>query len=85
MIKAVMKRPDGRTMLAIGLSFDNLDRFRAEPGDTFIHIDGNATDGLPIDIVIFSGQTEADLAQFFADNDMIRSDTKVYVDPKLKS
>jgi hypothetical protein len=31
---------NGRKTLMIGLSFGNLDRFRAEPDDTFIKIDG---------------------------------------------
>ncbi|MFZ1008846.1 MAG: hypothetical protein WAN65_18550 [Candidatus Sulfotelmatobacter sp.] len=62
MIKATAKGPDGRTMLLIGLSFGNLDKFRAEPGDTFIKINGREID-CPIDIVIFSGETEAKLAE----------------------
>jgi hypothetical protein len=76
MIKAILKRPDGRTMLAIGLSFRNLDRFRAEPGDTFIRIDGNDT-GVPIDIMIFSGRTEEEITQFFIDNELLGPDIKI--------
>ena len=33
MIKATLKQPNGRTLLAIGLSFGNLNKFRAAPGD----------------------------------------------------
>lgn len=57
MIKATAIVGD-RTMLMIGLSFGNLDKFRAEPLDTFIKIDGKQL-GLPIDVLIFSGETEA--------------------------
>ncbi|HEX3398826.1 MAG TPA: hypothetical protein VHT74_00725 [Acetobacteraceae bacterium] len=58
MIKATATKPDGRKLLILGLSFANLDRFRAEPGDTMINIDGKDI-GLPIDVMIFSGETEA--------------------------
>ena len=82
MIKATMAQPDGRTLLTIGLSYGNLDKFRAEPGDTFIKIDGKAM-GLPIDVLIFSGKTEADMQAMMART--IGPDTIVHIDPKLKS
>jgi hypothetical protein len=82
MIKATMTQADGRTLLTIGLSFGNLDKFRAEPGDTFIRIDGKAME-LPIDVLIFSGQTEAHMQTMFAK--MITEKTIVHIDPKLKS
>ena len=80
MIKATTKTPDGRTLLLVGLSFGNLDRFRAEPGDTFIRIEGKEME-LPIDIVIFSGETEAHMQTMLA----ITEKTIVHIDPKLKS
>ena len=66
----------------VGLSFGNLDKFRAEPGDTFIRINGKAM-GMPIDVLIFSGKTEADLQAMMAGG--IGPGTKVHIDPKLKS
>jgi hypothetical protein len=62
MIKAIAEGPDGRKLLLIGLSFGNLDRFRAEPGKTMIKILGKET-GLPVDVLIFAGETEAKLAE----------------------
>jgi hypothetical protein len=82
MIKATMKQADGRTLMVVGLSFGNLDRFRAEPGDTFIRIDGREMN-LPIDVLIFSGETEAHLAQMMEKS--ITPRTIVHIDPKLKS
>ena len=81
MIKATATQGD-RTVLMVGLSFGNLDKFRAEPGDTFIRIDGRAM-GLPIDVLIFSGKTEADMQAMMAGG--VGPDTKVHIDPKLKS
>ena len=82
MIKASATQPDGRTLLLIGLSFGNLDKFRAEVGETYIRIDGKTMD-LPIDVLIFSGQTEAHMETKLAKN--ITSRTKIHIDPKLKS
>jgi len=62
MIKAIAHGTDGRDILVIGLSFGNLSKFRAEPGDTYIRIDG-AEMGLPMDVMIISGETEADMAE----------------------
>lgn len=59
---AVMK---GKQTLFLGLSFGNLDKFRADPADTYIHVDGKEI-GIDIDIVIFSGETEADLVRTLA-------------------
>ena len=80
MIKATTTRPDGRELLIVGLSFGNLDRFPDEPGDTFIRIDGEEM-GLPIDVVIFSGETEAHLAEMI--KPMIGPETVVH-DDRLK-
>jgi hypothetical protein len=73
---------NGKNVLMIGLSFGNLDKFRAAPGDTFIRIDGKEMD-LPIDVLIFSGQTEARLQEIIEGG--IGPETKVHIDPKLKS
>ena len=80
MIKAIMTKANGRTALLIGLSYGNLEKFKSQPLDTFIDIDGAAM-GLPIDVLLFSGQSEGDLSRFMAD--MIGPDTKVHIDPKL--
>jgi hypothetical protein len=73
---------NGRTTLMLGLSFGNLDRFRAEPGDTFIKIDGTTMD-LPIDVLLFSGKSEAHLTELIQHS--ITADTIIHIDPKLKS
>ena len=82
MIKATAKAPDGRSILVIGLSFANLDKFRAEPGDTFIRIDGREM-GLPIDVMIYSGETEAHLAKYIEGG--LGPDTKVSVSGRQKN
>lgn len=82
MIKASVKAQDGRDLLVLGLSFGNLQRFREQPRDTFIKIDGREL-GLAIDVVIFSCETEAKGAEII--QDWIGASTKVTVDPKLKS
>ena len=74
MIKAIGTL-NGRKTLLIGLSFGNLDRFRAEPGDTFIKIDGKAME-LPFDALIFSGATEADCLKAMERG--VGPDTKVH-------
>jgi hypothetical protein len=63
MLKAISKGPDGKTVLLLGLSFGNLDRFRAAPGDTFIRIAGAEIGVQNLDVVIFSGETETALAE----------------------
>jgi hypothetical protein len=81
MIKATAKLGD-RTLLVIGLSFGNLDKFRAEPGDTFIRIDGKQMQ-MPVDVLIFSGRTEADMQEKLAG--LIGPETVVHIDPRMKS
>jgi hypothetical protein len=81
MIKAIGTR-NGRELLMIGLSFGNLDKFRAEPGDTFIQIDGREL-GISLDVMIFSGETEAHMAELMKGT--IGPQTLVHVDPRLKS
>jgi hypothetical protein len=82
-IKATATGPDGKTILMIGLSYGNLDKFRAAPGDTYIKILGSETGGLPLDVLIFSGKTEADCADML--QDMIGRDTKVFTSDRLKN
>jgi hypothetical protein len=82
MIKATATDGTGRKILMIGLSFGNLDKFRAEPGDTFIRIRGQEV-GLPVDVVIFSGETEAHLADLMALG--FGPDTKVIVSSRSKN
>lgn len=82
MIKATGKGPDGRDMLYVGLSFGNLDKFRAQPLDTYIRIDGKEV-GLPFDVMIFSGETEAQMTDMMAGG--FGPDTKVHVSGRLKS
>lgn len=81
MIKAIAHDGTGKKILVIGLSFGNLDRFRAEPGDTFIRIRGDDV-GLPVDVMIFSGETEAHCTEVLAGG--IGPDTKVHVSPRSK-
>jgi predicted alpha/beta-fold hydrolase len=80
-IKAIATIGD-RKLLMVGLSFGNLEKFYAEPGDTFIRIDGKEM-GLPFDVLIFSGKTEADMQAMMAKS--IGPDTIVHIDPKLKA
>jgi len=82
MIKAVATGPDGRTIMMIGLSFRNLEKFRDQPGETYIRVDGKEM-GLPLDVLIFSGETEAHCAEYISG--AIGPDTKVHTDPRLKS
>lgn len=82
MLKAVASKPGGRDLLIIGLSFGNLDKFRAGPGDSYIRVEG-AELGLPVDVMIFSAATEADLAALI--KNLIGPKTKVTISDKLKS
>jgi hypothetical protein len=81
-IKATGKGLAGRETLFIGLSFGNLDRFREQPLDTFIKIDGQEV-GLSHDIVIFSGRTEAEMADLMAGG--FGTDTKVVITGRSKN
>jgi hypothetical protein len=58
---------NGRPVLMVGLSFGNLDNFRKGPLDSFITIRGEQL-GLDHDIIIFSGETEDQLAEYAAKN-----------------
>jgi hypothetical protein len=81
MIKATARGADGRPLLVIGLSYGNLDKFRAAPRDTFIKIDGKEM-GLPLDVMIFSGETEAAMTEVLAGG--IGPETKINISDKLK-
>jgi hypothetical protein len=81
MIKAVCKGPNGNDALFLGLSFGNLDQFRAAPLNSFIRIDGKEI-GLPFDVVIFSGHTDAEMTEMMASK--IGPDTKVTISERLK-
>jgi hypothetical protein len=81
MIKARGKM-NGKDTLFIGLSFGNLDKFRAGPLDSFIKIEGAEMD-MPFDVLIFSGRTEADMANMVAQG--LTPDAKVHISDKLKS
>lgn len=82
MIKFTLKHPDtGRTSLYLGLSFANLDKFRAAPLDSFIMVKGEDL-GIDIDIMLFSGESEGEMGRFIADR--IGPDTKVHIDPRLR-
>lgn len=63
MIKATGRGPNGEKVLYLGLSYGNLDRFRAQPLDTFIRIDAKEL-GLSHDVLIFSGKTEGQMEAF---------------------
>ena len=62
MIKAMAIAPDGQRTYLIGLSFGNLRKFLAEPGDTYIRIP-RAESGLDVDIMLISGETEAHIVR----------------------
>jgi hypothetical protein len=82
MLRAIGKGARGRPTLYLGLSFENLARFRAEPMDTFITIKREET-GIDVDVVIFSGETEAEMLDKFAPH--IDGNTKLALDKRFKS
>lgn len=79
MLKAIADI-NGRRTYIIGLSWGNLDKFRAEPGDGYIRIPAGES-GLPVDILIISDRTEADMAKLIN----IDKDTQVHISDRLKS
>lgn len=82
MIKATGKGPNGRDTLFVGLSFANLDKFRSQPMDSYISIDGKDL-GLPFDVMIFSGKSEAEMVDLMASG--FGPGTTVRISDKLKS
>jgi hypothetical protein len=81
MIKAVAVG-NGRKVLVLGLTYGNLDRFITQPRDTFIRINGKEI-GLPVDVMIFSAESDAMAAEFM--QQFVGPDTAVHVDPRLRS
>lgn len=81
MIKATGKT-NGKDTFYIGLSFGNLDKFRDQPLDTYILIDGKEH-GLSHDIMIFSGKTEAEMAELISKG--LTPGAKVHISSRLKS
>lgn len=58
MIRATFKAKNGQPdLLILGFSFGNLDRFRAEAPDGYVHIVG-AELGIPINVLLVAGETE---------------------------
>jgi len=82
MIKATGKGPTGKDTLFVGLSFGNLDKFREGPLDSYITIKGDEV-GLPFDVMIFSGRTEAEMAEMMAEG--FGPDTKVHVSNRSRN
>lgn len=83
MIKATGNGPNGRETLFVGLSFGNLDRFRAGPLDSHILIDGQEL-GLAFDVLIFSGRTETEMAAELLANGF-GPDTKIHITDRFKN
>jgi hypothetical protein len=81
MMKALIKIEDRNTVL-IGLSFGNLRKFLAEPRDTFIKLDGKQMQ-LPVDILIFSGETEAHMLDMMKAH--IGPDTIMHIGKNIKN
>lgn len=72
---------DGRTVVVLALSHRNLDRLRADGLKGFIKVNGKDI-GVPVDIMITAGETEASMAD--ALQEFIGPDTKVHVSDRLK-
>lgn len=85
MMAALARNKDGsRVVLVIGLSFENLRRLQAKPGDDYITIRRERLGpSLPCDVTIFAGETEAACVDVI--REFISSETEVVIDPKLKS
>jgi hypothetical protein len=71
----------GRPTIMLGLSRKNLERFLEQMGDTYISIK-RETLGITFDILIFSGESEKDMAEKF--RGLITPETVVHVTDKLK-
>jgi hypothetical protein len=85
MLKVTLTTANGKKVLLIGLSFGNLDRLREEVGDTFIKIDPVPL-GLSHEVLIFSGRTEADLAEIISKTGAeFTPDSRVEISDKLKN
>ena len=82
MIKAIGIGPKGNPTLFVGLSFGNLDKFRAGPLDSYILIDGNEV-GLSHDVMVFSGKTEAEMAEMMSHG--FGPETKITISKRSKN
>jgi len=81
-LKATMKVASG-TIVLLGLTHKNLDRLRAQGLEGFIKVDGKELGIGDIEIIITAAETEAHMAH--ALRRWITPETKVHIDPKLKS
>lgn len=81
MIKATLSQGDKKIVL-LGLSFDNIERMRADPLNDFIKING-AELGMSHDIWITAARTDAELGELLLGS--VDANTKIHIDPKLKS
>lgn len=83
MIRAVAyNHTTKRNILLVGLSFSNLDKLRAGPRDNFINISGRDTGDIPLDVIIFAGETESAMTDYM--QEFISDKTKITISPKLK-
>jgi hypothetical protein len=76
MIKATVVTQEGKlSLLVIGLSFGNLNKFLKQPGDTYIKINGKEIN-VDFDVLLFSGRTEAEMEtmmkQFIGPNTKVK-------------
>lgn len=84
MIKATADGRDGRTVLMLGLSHANLDKLRADGMKGHIWVSGERM-GVPINVMIFAGTDEREMAHVLTESGLIDERTIVNIDPKLKS
>lgn len=71
-----------RDIFMIGFSLEQIDHMRQNFGKTLRRY-AKADYGLPMDVIIFSGESEAAMAQQFAE--FIGPETRVKIDDKLKN
>ncbi len=79
---AGIEKPTGKRVFLIGLGLTELDMLRQNPGNSFITLD-KTTYGIPIEIIIFSGESEEKMTEQFAE--FIGPNTKVTTSPRLKN
>jgi hypothetical protein len=83
MLKASIIGDDGKHLMILGLSFNNLDELRQKPCGTYIIVKGDEI-GVPgIEVMIFSGRTEQEMSHYMTDF-IHPKKTKVKIDPRLK-
>lgn len=82
MIKAICTDGNERKVLLLGLSHINLDKLREHGLDGFIKVDGDEV-GVPFDVLITAGETEASMMQGLSA--LVGPDTKLHIADKLKS